>query len=120
MVYSCFRPGEAFRLLLVYWCLDAAVRDNGTTVGSPSLEPEKLLRMKVYDQTTDPFAEPQVRAQAAKQIAALAVALGEPQVRWALAKQIVPPSQLCLGASSGSYWVPMLRGDCAWLIWAEV
>lgn len=62
----------------------ATVRENGIgqgTHGSSSVEPEKLLRMKVYDQTTDPFASPQTRAQAAKQIAAVAVALGEPQVR---------------------------------------
>ena len=57
------------------------VRDNGGSSASPSLEPEKLLRMKVYDQTADPFASPEVRAQAAKQIAAVAVALGEPQVQ---------------------------------------
>ncbi|KAL8434325.1 hypothetical protein ACSSS7_003269 [Eimeria intestinalis] len=56
------------------------LRENGTHVGTnASVEPEKLLRHKVYDQTTDPFAEAETRAKAAKQIAALAVALGEPQ-----------------------------------------
>ena len=57
-----------------------AVRENGSS-GSCSVEPEKLLRMKVYDQTTDPFASREVRTQAAKRIAEVAVALGPPQVQ---------------------------------------
>ncbi|XP_022586794.2 phosphoglucan, water dikinase, chloroplastic [Cyclospora cayetanensis] len=56
------------------------LRDNGSVApATPTLEPEKLLRVKVYDQTADPFASRELRAQAAKQIAAVAVALGEPQ-----------------------------------------
>ena len=56
------------------------MRDNGSA-GSSTVEPEKLLRFKVYDQTADSFASSHsLREKIAKQIAAVSVFLDGPQV----------------------------------------